>query len=378
MKMNRCAGALLLAGTMLGTLASAALPFESGPGMQFGPEPRQVSAYPPLRDWPVDSAAFIKSIAARAGGPKAAEDVVSVYRPVSPCRLFDTRGFPAALAIAGPFAPNSTTNINSAGACGIPMGLPVVGLSITITVQNLTPGSGGYIATQQQGAPVNAINAVLAGEWTSTTANVPIPNRSGNFSVYLSTAQAHVIVDVNGYYQDLGNLDTGTQQFDVLGNTVGDVFSVANANATGTAIAASSGTGVALRASAGTTGTAVLVGTGAFRVSGAGVGSTTSFATIHEVDTSATYPTGTICSGFPAYSVFDHPLANGDPNALLIITPRSNLGVGAFNGVVAAYYSPGPGCGVVQSSAKWLIRRMDGTALPNGAQFSILIIKQGP
>jgi hypothetical protein len=325
--------------------------------------------YPQLANWAVDSTGFNAQLVSSSGATaKAATDRAAVFRPVAPCRLFDTRGFAAAISIPGPFAAGSTTNINAAGFCGIPNNSFVSGLSVAITVQNLTPFAGGYIATQQQGAPISAINTVFntGAEWIGTTANIPIPNNSGNFSVYIANSTVHVVVDVNGYYQDMNELDVGAQELDVVGNTVGTVFEVSNV-----------GTGIALAAGGyGTGGTALTVWAGSVRASGAGVGSNT-FATIHQVNTAGVFGgSGTLCElAFTGYSVIDNVQANGDPNAILLITPRRNNSTGTHaDYAVEAFYYPSGSC-TPATTAHWMIHRVDGAAHVNNAQFNILIIK---
>lgn len=364
MNVNRLvAGAALLAGTILSTAVCAA-------PMHLGlPQPAPAELHPPLRDWAVDSSSYI----AKASRAKAATDLVTVYRPLTPCRLFDTRGFPAALAVPGPFAPNSTTTITPAGGCGIPNTPYTKALSLAISVQK-TAGEGGYIALQAVGAPVSGIASVLANEWTGTSANVST-NSAGAFDVFLSNVTAHVIIDVNGYYQDVNELDTGAQQYDIIGNSGGDVLNVINAG-TGAALAAtnSAAAGTAMRASAPLTGTALNIAGGAVRVQGAGVGTNT-FASIHQMNT-ADYPTGTRCSAaFPDYTVFDHPMSNNDPSAIIIITPRFSATGAVFNGSVTAYYLANNACASAQADGKWLFYRTDGTAIPNTAQFNVLVIK---
>lgn len=327
-----------------------------------------VEHHPKLANWTVDSAGFAAKLKGQAKGPvaKADTDRASVFRPVAPCRLFDTRGFPAALAVPGPFAANSTTNIAAAGNCGIPTNGYVVGLSVAISIQNLTPSSGGYVATQQQGTPVNAINTVLniGAEWAGTTANIPIPNGSGDFSVFVANSTTHVIIDVNGYYQDLDSLDIGLQELDVNGSNAGDIVGIAQA-----------GTGAALAISA-SNGTALRINSGAVRASGAGVGTNT-FATIHEVNTAGAFGAGgTLCGvGFPSYTVIDNTLANGDPDAILLITPRRNNTTSTHaDYAVEAYYYAAGSCSA-SSAAHWMIHRVDGTPHADTAQFNVLIIK---
>jgi hypothetical protein len=69
----------------------------------------------------------------------------------------------------------------------------------------------------------------------------------------------------------------------------------------------------------------------------------------------------------------DNPLTNGDPNAMLIITQRYNVGSslgGVYNdNPVGVWYEP--------SLQKWTIFNEDPTvAMPTGARFNVLVIKQ--
>ncbi|MGE5099659.1 MAG: hypothetical protein ACM3SX_06710, partial [Deltaproteobacteria bacterium] len=150
----------------------------------------------PLTSWAVDTKAFLTQRSeAKAGNLKAASDKATVYRPIPVCRLIDTRGFPAAIAIAGPIGPNTATNVNAAGFCGIPGG-GVAGLSISFHVRNATINNGGFIAFMQQGVPVTGVNAVFnfGTIWTATTANISLPDDSGNFQIYVAQSSVDVIV----------------------------------------------------------------------------------------------------------------------------------------------------------------------------------------
>lgn len=320
----------------------------------------------PLVNWGVDTRSFLADLKAqRRTQAKSATDIATVFRPVTPCRLIDTRGFPAAIGIVGARTPNSTTNVNSSGFCGIPSGEPVAGISVSFTIDNQTPNNGGYIALLQQGAPVNGINAVfnIGQEWTAGTANIPIPNDSGNFEIYIAgVSTVHVIIDVNGYFQDLNDVDVGSQELDFWGNTPGDQFEVTNLGA-GSAISAYSGSGAALT-----------IKNGSLRALGAGVGTNT-FATIHQVNAGAAFGFGgTLCgASFPSYSVIDNTYANNDPNAMVFITPRSQNGVP--NASYEAYYYVSGGCASTAANGHWIVHRLDGAALATGQQFSVLIVK---
>ena len=58
--------------------------------------------------------------------------------------------------------------------------------------------------------------------------------------------------------------------------------------------------------------------------------------------------------------VIDHPQANGDPDAVITVTQR----LGSYNNANIAVYYDG---------LNWVIFNQDGTSIPTGAQFNVLI-----
>jgi hypothetical protein len=115
--------------------------------------------------------------------------------------------------------------------------------------------------------------------------------------------------------------------------------------------------GVALQSS----GTALEVRSGSLKVTGAGVGTVTPVF-IHR----ATPATITL-----HVTKIEHPLCNGDPTAILIVTPNWNPGggVGVYdNHPIGVYYEDPP-------TARWHIFNQDGAAMPAGAAFNILVVK---
>jgi hypothetical protein len=344
------------------TAANAAQGLDPGAGVPV----LESTMYPALENWNVDSQSFISQLkqARSAGQVKAASDVVTVYRPIPICRLVDTRGFAAAVAVAGPIAANTTTNIAAAGNCGIPNNGYVSGLSLSFHVQNLTVNNGGFITFVQQGSPIAGTNAVFnpGAQWTAATANVSIPNGTGNFAMRVANSTVQVIIDVNGYYQDMNELDTITQ-LDINGDTAGQVLDVRNATDGANAIGAyATGTGHAL-----------MIGSGSLAVSGMGVGASTRTAFIHQINTAGAFGAGgTLCAGFPHYTVLENIHSNGDPNAMLLITARYNTGLGPNVPMEVQYVTTG--CGVLAEN-RWAIRRTDNAAWPNGHRINVLIIK---
>jgi len=72
-----------------------------------------------------------------------------------------------------------------------------------------------------------------------------------------------------------------------------------------------------------------------------------------------------------AATSIDHPLINGNPNAVIIATPNWNPGggLGVYNDhpIAVVYFHP-----------SWLIANQDGSAMPIYAAFNVLIPKAGP
>ena len=333
----------------------------------------------PLVGWNVDAKGFIEGhkgmLAGKGtGNTKAATDITTVYRPVPVCRLVDTRGFPAAITIAGPLAPNSTTNVNAAGNCGIPS-TGVAGLSISFHVRNATVNNGGFISFMQQGVPITGVNAVFnfGTTWTATTANISLPDDSGNFEIYIAQSSVDVIVDVNGYYQDMDFVDTGTQELNIFGsvtNAGGSVFEVSN-SAAGAALTATNFVG----------GPSLRIIGGSVNVAGAGINSSTA-AFVLEVNTAGAFGAGgNLCGGVPSMAVINNPMLNGDSSAIVFVTPRenapsSNVGVNAPSGSigpVSAFYIQGQ-C-TPSAANHWAVRDKSGASLVNLSQYSIFFAK---
>ncbi len=69
-------------------------------------------------------------------------------------------------------------------------------------------------------------------------------------------------------------------------------------------------------------------------------------------------------------TLIDHPLLNGNPNAMIIVTQRYNEGEsssGVYNAhEIGVWYAPVP--------AKWTIFNEDLAAMPDGAKFNVLVI----
>jgi hypothetical protein len=111
--------------------------------------------------------------------------------------------------------------------------------------------------------------------------------------------------------------------------------------------------GVGVRASHGHGGTALEVVNGAFRVSGS-----LRPAFVHTSDGSNTRGDSTCV---------DHPLSNGRPDAMILVTHR--YGGGAVNiPAVGVYYA--------YDLSRWCVFTEGGTPMPSGIPFNVLVISQ--
>ncbi|HMS55027.1 MAG TPA: hypothetical protein PKA27_06465 [Fimbriimonadaceae bacterium] len=121
--------------------------------------------------------------------------------------------------------------------------------------------------------------------------------------------------------------------------------------------------GVGLSTGSGTSsGTALHIRNGGLSVTNAGI-NTSTFVFTHRASAS------TIIGNF---TIIDNPFTNGDPNAILIITPNwnpQNTGGTYNNHATGVYYYP--------PSQKWTIFNQDGISMPAGAAFNVLVIKSG-
>jgi hypothetical protein len=218
-----------------------------------------------------------------------------------------------------PAADNDTTY--SAGA-----GLQLVGTTFSIA-------PGGVATTMLADGAVTTVK-IADDNVTSTKLSFPIQRSIANPNPLL----------------DLTNTGTGGA----------GLFQINNPASVSAALeAATNGTGAALKLSAPTNGTALEINGGALKVTGAGIGTNTTVF-IHQETTGGTNAT-----------TINHPLINGDPNAILIVTYNET-------GSGTSISLPPGGYGVRYNSAtnQWEIYLLDSTQnIPAGATFNVMIVK---
>lgn len=149
----------------------------------------------------------------------------------------------------------------------------------------------------------------------------------------------------------------------VWGMSVENSWGVYGSTDTGVGVRgeAYNGDGVGVQAwGQGATGVALMIGEGALRVRNAGLGTDTPVF-IHRATAENTTNN---------YTLIDHPLINGDPDALLFVTQNWDAAgaPGVYNAhPVGVFYQNG--------SSQWAVFNEDAAAMPNGAAFNVLVVK---
>ena len=132
-----------------------------------------------------------------------------VFVAMTPCRIMDTRPGQGQVGAFGPptLAGGSTRTVPvpTHPTCGVPI---AAAYSINVTV--VPPGPLGYLTAWPTGQPrptVSTLNA-LAGQIVANAAIVPA-GTSGDINIFV-TDTTDVVVDINGYYAQPGDLNGNT------------------------------------------------------------------------------------------------------------------------------------------------------------------------
>lgn len=244
-------------------------------------------------------------------------------------------------------------------------GVPVQGGAFSVQLGSVTPFpkerriSQGWLAVSVRG-PGEAGYIVLAPRQLSNVAPPSAP----------SSPAAGAACPHDHWGETWSGTGGGLDLVSNNGNALRGLSTTAGYGVFGVALSLTGGAGVVASHDY-ITGTALEIQQGAFRVFGAGVDTHTTVF-IHQVRTGAG---GNIC---PAYSgsatVIDHPLTNGDPNAILIVTLNGGIlghGAGPANPYIFVEYDRDNDCGF---GARWVILN-NLTALPDGTKFNVMVIK---
>jgi hypothetical protein len=134
--------------------------------------------------------------------------VKSVFVPITPCRVMDTRGAPSTVGPRstplGAAETYSITVLGVNGNCTIPA--DAVGLSLNVTAVN--PTAASFLTVFPFGAPLP-----VASNLNYTAGQAPVPNAvqvkigTDKISFYNNTGSVDVAADIVGYYVDHNHND---------------------------------------------------------------------------------------------------------------------------------------------------------------------------
>lgn len=306
---------------------------------------------------------------------RAAQLTLATFIPITPCRLVDTRGLFSPVYAGGPFAAGQIRVYRASGNCGVPAGnARVRAVSLAVTTPPTVASGDIEVLSESATLGGTVVMVIQAAQWNSAT-TVTAVDTEGDFKVQLRGTPGDVVIDINGYYASTN--DVNNDYISIVGSYAlgGGLLYVENNSAAGAAINAVGNTAQVMLSS-GTT--AIDIFSGGIRVRGAGADTNTTVFK-HVVDTAGTFVagTGSLCglgAGFNNISVMDNQYLNGNPNAIVFITPKSE-----FNGVflaagsrLMAFYDAN--CGVAADN-HWSIADVNGGALPNGLQIHVMVIR---
>src|SRR4029077_3788549 len=146
------------------------------------------------------AAASNGNVSTKAGESASTVDAAPVpFVALSPCRLVDTRsdhGYPDPY---GPpsLSPGITRDFQVTGHCGVPAGATAVSFNFTV-VRTL---GIGFLGTYPQGESWPGTSTVnyIAGQQVANNAAISLGS-TGELTVFVSNAQADLLIDINGYY----------------------------------------------------------------------------------------------------------------------------------------------------------------------------------
>jgi len=132
-------------------------------------------------------------------GPTAPPAVNAPFFSLTPCRLIDTRK-PDGPFAGPPLQAGATRSFTAAGQCNIPLTARAISINVTITL----PSVAGFLTIFPTGSD-RPLTSTLNYSANQTRANnaVSLLGPAGDFAAYCGQASgtAHLIVDVNGYFE---------------------------------------------------------------------------------------------------------------------------------------------------------------------------------
>jgi Chaperone of endosialidase len=139
----------------------------------------------------------------------------SVYTPIVPCRLLDTRGVFSPVYAGGAYAPAEVRTYQTTGVCGVPAG--AIGALIQITT--ILPSAQGDIELLPQGATFGNTVAMVfqASVYSSVSLATRLNATNGQFSTQMRGPGGNVAMDITGYFMAPNRDGNGLRVFQTSG-----------------------------------------------------------------------------------------------------------------------------------------------------------------
>ena len=174
----------------------------------------------------------------------------SLYSPVAPTRILDSRPGAENLAWATPLAPGETRSLTVAGASS-PAGVPATATAVVMNMTVTGPTAPGDLRVWPAGAPQpDASNLNWAPGETVPNLVIAKVGAGGQVSVRNSSGTTHVIADVVGYHSPAGALTSTVSPARVLDTRFGIGSPVAPIGADESRVVSVAGGGVPVGATA--------------------------------------------------------------------------------------------------------------------------------
>lgn len=194
-------------------------------------KPARLGQAIPLRNWPVNLDG-VQLVPEGKISPTAVPSAPSRFITLNPCRVADTRGFGFTGEYGPPaLAPSGERNFTIGGQCGIPAGASAVSFNFTVAEM----GSAGNLKIYPTGSAAPGVSSI---NWTSATfvianaALVPL-GTSGQIRVRNeSTTNTHLIIDINGYFEEEIVVTTPPAAVKANSYDVGTIVNLTNADTT--------------------------------------------------------------------------------------------------------------------------------------------------
>lgn len=233
-------------------------------------------------------------------------------------------------------------------------------------IANTGPNAAGVYGTSSSGRGVWGISTANNGIGTYGRADTG-PVAVGAYGTSSSGYGVGGVSTANDGIGVVGKADTGTAAVGVYGIS-GSGTGVEGLGVLGVRGATESTVGAGVLAQGvGSTTTALKIENGAIRVTNAGAANQPVF--IHTIGNN------NICNGTNfGFSRIDNVYADGDPNAILIVTSREDFGVmNVAPPVGVAYFPNNSPCGLGDN--KWYIETADGANFSGNLRYNVMVIK---